>query len=709
MASSSFDLFQIQEKPSVTLCNPDLVQIYSLDACYATSIKLKWNAQSEISFSYPKFIGDIALDAFDYIEGKRIILVENIGYFIISDVQDDFDGSVPIKTVTALSIDSELVFKKLNLFSGTFKFYDTIITTGSPNLLGTIISLIPNWTIGNIDSSLINMYRTFNVSDTNIYQFLTTDVSVAYNCVFVFDYTNKIISVIPSSQAITPTIIFLSFENLLKNTQYKEITNEISTAFYCYGGNNLTIRDVNPLGTNVIYNFTYYKTTDWMSQSLINAINAWETKVNSYISIYDDYLFYLAAYNSQLLDQQSSLVQWQTNLSADQQVRAVRIAGGLDTTEIDAQIVADEQQISYYNLQIGITNAAITNLINVVTFVNNDLAFTNTNNFTNAQVLELNNFIFENVYKNDNIITTDTMTYAEIQAQSQQLYNSAIEVLGRAAIPRYQIIIDSVNFLALKEYQPFIDQLELGSQVTIDSGRGYFIDAVLLEYDYSFDDPEQFAIVLSNRKRLDDSSFIFTDLFGQNFSGNSNSSFNSSTWNDWLNTKPTIVGNVIAPDGATTYGVIAENVVGEINANNTLSITNTNVSTGVTNFQLDQHGATLRDATYISGSNIGVDGDLSMAGGGAIFFRKGIYIGGAGLAPGSNVITYEDLTSQVITAGSYFYVSGSFLVNSLRVYLNGLMQRQSINFSENPDVRSFSFYESVVAGDSMSVEYVGLT
>ena len=709
MANSSFDLFEIQEKPAVTLCNPDLVQIHSLDACYATSIKLKWNAQSEISFSYPKFINDIALDAFDYIEGKRIILVENIGYFIISDVQDDFDGSVPIKTVTALSMDSELVFKKLNLFSGTFKFYDTIITTGSPNLLGTIISLIPNWTIGNVDSSLINMYRTFNVSDTNIYQFLTTDVSVAYNCVFKFDYLSRTISVIPATQAVNETIIFLSFENLIKNTQYKEITSEISTCFYCYGGNNLTIRNVNPLGTNTIFNFTYYKTTDWMSQGLIDAINAWEIKVASYISTYNTLLVDLGGYNVYLLAQYSELARLQSILVADQQVRAVRVAAGLDTTEIDAKIVTDEYWVASQNVWISLTQASITSITSQLETINTALAFTNISNFTNQQLLELNNFIFENTYKNDNIITTDTMSFAEIQTQSQLLYNSAVEVLARAAIPRYQITVDSVNFLALKEYQPFIDQLELGDQIVVDSGRGYFIDATLLEYDYSFDDPEQFSIILSNRKRLDDSHFIFTDLFGQNFSGNSNSSFNSATWNDWMNTKPIIVGNVIAPDGATAYGVIAENVVGEINVNNTLSIKNTNTTTGISNLEVNQHGVVLRDATLISGSNTGVDGDLAIAGGGAIFFRRGIFIGGAGLAPGSNVITYEDLTSQVITAGSYFFVSGSFLVNSLRVYLNGLMQRQSINFSENPNVHSFSFYESVIAGDSMVVEYVGLT
>jgi hypothetical protein len=576
------------------------------------------------------------------------------------------------------------------------------------NLLGTLVSLIPNWTIGSVDSSLTSLYRTFNVSDTNIYQFLTTDVSTSYNCVFIFDYTSRTISAIQTNKAINETSIFLSFENLIKNTQYKEISSEISTCLYCYGGNNLTIRNVNPLGTNTIFNFTYYKTTNWMTQELINAINAWEAKIAFYTPTYNALLVDLAGYNVTLLAQQAALAELQTMLSADQQVRAVRIAAGLDTIEIDAKIDVDEQLIANQNILINITQTSITSITNQLATINIVLAFTNTGNFTSQQLLELNNFIFENTYKNDSIIITDTMSFSEIQVQSQQLYDSAVEVLARTAVPRYQITIDSVNFLALKDYQPFIDQLELGDQITVDSGRGYFIDATLLEYDYSFDDPEQFTITLSNRKRLDDSHFMFTDLFGQNFSGNTNSSFNSANWNDWMNSKPAILGNVVAPDGSTAYGVLSGNLVGTITASGSLTITNTNVSSGSSNIQIDKHGVTLRDATYISGSSFGADGDLSVAGGGIIFFRKGIYIGGIGLLPNSSIVTFEDLTNQVITNGSYFYTSGSFLTNSLRVFLNGLIQRRNINFSENPDIKSFTFNEVINVGDSLVIEYVDL-
>jgi len=707
MATQEFDYFSVQEKPAITLCNPDHSQLFSLGACYNTEVKLKWNAQSEISFEFPRTVDGTDLSAFDYLEGKRVILVDTLGYFIISGVQEDDDGSVPIKSITALSIDSELVYKKINVFSGTYKFYDS----GSgldDSLLGTIINLIPNWSLGSIDSSLVDLYRTFDISDSNVYQFLTTDVSNAYSCVFIFDYTDRTISAILSDQSPAETDIFLSKQNLVDKAQYKEIVGEITTAMYCYGGGDLTIRNVNPLGTNAIYDFTYYKTTEWMTQDLIDAITTWETKVTSYQSDYSGSVVLLATNQSTLLIQQARLAEYQSQLVSHQQVRDAMIQRdpNADTTEIDAQIVADQQNINNENVLIAATNATILSLQTALININLTLAFTNTANFTNAQYLELNNFIFENTYHNDNIIITDSMTPSEIQVQSMQLYNNAVDILAKAAIPRYQITIDAVNFFALQEFQPFIDQLTLGCQITVDTGKGYYIDAALLEYDYNYEDPTNFTITISNRQRLDDSHFIFTDLFGQTVQSSNTVKFNNNNWNDWLAIKPTVINSVITPSGGTAYGIVGANLAGTINAQSTLAIQNTNATTGSQNIYVDQYGITLRDASIYSGSNLGIDDDIVTAGGGAIYFRGGIYVGSTGLAPGSTVSTLEDLTG---TSGSYFSLSKVFLVGTLRVFINGILQRLGYTYSEGGDTQSFTTMENIPATDILEAEYISLS
>lgn len=505
-----FDFFNQMEKPSITLVNPERTQLFSLNACYDTQVKLRWNGQSEFLFSYPQHVDGIDLPAYDYLEGKREVLIERLGYFQIIDVVEDLDGIVGIKKVTCYSQDSELVYKKILHFTGTYSFNE---------IMSTVIGLAPEWSIGTIHNDLVNVYRTFDISDSNVYQFLTKDVVSAFNCFFVFGYFDKTISAYPINYPPLVTDIFLSFDNLIQNTKYTEITSEIATCLKCYGGNNLSIRYVNPLGTDSIYNFTYYKTIDWMDQDLIDAITVWENKLDGYKDLYAELVADLSESQTNLLTYQAELVDLETELAVYKEERAARLAQGLDVVDIDIKIDDVNLRISSKNTLITITKATVTSLTNRLANINNELSFKNPANFNGEQYGELQNFIYENTYENDNIIITESMTFPEIQSQSQQLYDMAQEILAKISMPRYQIEIESVNFLAIKEYEFFIEQLRMGDQITVDTGKGYYIDATCLEVDFSYDDPEEFTIILGNRQRLGDANFVFADLFSQRVTG----------------------------------------------------------------------------------------------------------------------------------------------------------------------------------------------
>lgn len=59
--------------------------------------------------------------------------------------------------------------------------------------------------------------------------------------------------------------------------------NEMQGVITCmevFGDKGLSIQDVNPLRSNYIYNFDYFKRTNWMYQEIINAIDAWENAVD---------------------------------------------------------------------------------------------------------------------------------------------------------------------------------------------------------------------------------------------------------------------------------------------------------------------------------------------------------------------------------------------------------------------------------------------
>jgi hypothetical protein len=528
----SFDYFEKYEVPSFILCNPNKDALYTMGFIRDTNLKLKYNALSEFSFIVPYQVDGVVVEYFDFIEYRRLIhisgLTEDLGYFIIVGVEDENDGKIRTKKVTAYSLEFELINKKISKLSGTYQFYDAI--SPDDTLLGTLIQYCPGWTIGTIDASLLTLFRTFDVSDMTIYNFLMTDCERTYQCVFTFDTVAKTINAEAVSSIGLDTDIFLSHDNLVKSTTIKTITDELCTALNVYGGGDLDIHLVNPLGTNTIYDFSYFMTTDWMSQSLITALTNWDNLVNINQPIYANKLTTLITANTTLITQQSELVTLQSELEVLEGILSVQIQQGLPTNETQALINAKQTQINNKNNQIVSTQATIALITQQLTDINDVLAFYNVVNFTPEQFAELGSFIIGNTYQDANFIQTDTMTTVEIQEMSQDLYDQAKIILDRLSQAKYTFDLEAVNFVFLKDFLVFTNQLELGCVVTVEIENDTYAYPMLLEIDLQYDDPTKFNLVFGNRLRLDDSAFIYSDLFSQAITSAVSNGFNSSVW-----------------------------------------------------------------------------------------------------------------------------------------------------------------------------------
>ena len=631
----TYNIFDQLETPGLILCNPNKAQIYPLGLAYGIKNTLRYNALSELEFDYARVEGSEAI--YDAIQGKMVVLVTDIGYYIIETVPETLEGSVPIKHVTCLSLEAEMLSRRLTGFAGTYEFSD---------LLDTVLNLIPTWTAGTIGTTLLGMYRTFDSNNSTIYNFVSTEMAKAYGCVFTFDSFTKTVSAIANVVPAANTNIYLSLDNLISRIEFKEITEEICTALYCYGGESLDIHPVNPLGTNVMYNFDYFKTTDWMSQGLIDALDAWEIKVALLQPTYADKLTELESFNANMLVLVSDMAELVDEYDSMINIKEVRLQQGLSVTAINAQISAQlvlitsagidistlqqsinfseitlreivhslffDSQISYGNFETDVENMgatianlkanwqtiyistslspgfdpallasetpAITNLMleaqennatllaylvagfstypasggelaTLDTYIDNEIDTLNSlyttlqtiipntsvtisideiktqliayldivtysANMTEAQYLELTAYIYENTYINSNIIITDIMTATERQQQSQQLYDQSLTVLERVAFPRYEFSGDFSNLIALKEFLPFTNELDLGKVITIGKDDNLTIEAVLLEIAITYDDPTNFGLTFSNSLRLDNSKFIYSDLLG---------------------------------------------------------------------------------------------------------------------------------------------------------------------------------------------------
>jgi len=653
----SFDQFGQPEIPYILLCNPNKDELFSLGLAYNTKLTKRFNAMSEFSFSFPKSIdgGQTTLEAYEYIQSKRLVLVEGYGYFQIVDPNEDLDGSVPIKNATCQSLEIELVSKRITSYGGTKPIWNILNPDGT--VLQDMIELAPNWSIGHVDTELLTLYRTFNVSDTNIYNFFVNDVSKAYECIFFFDTDNREINVYAVANATTETDIFVSFDNLISTGEFNEMSDEIVTAMSVYGGGTLNIRTVNPLGTDKIYDFSYYKNSGWMSSSLVSALTAWENLVDTQQLIYASGLTTIQTYNEEMLDLRATLATLNSEYLAIEAVQAVRIQAGIDYSDINAQLAAkqleidsQEDLIANKQSQIDVTTSELSAINTLVSF---------TTNFTTEQLLELDNYIFENTYKNENIIQTDSMTQVEIQEAAQNLYDQAQTVLARISQPRYEFSINSVNYTVLQNFEIFTEQTEVGALVTIEVKDDDFISTVLLEYEIEFQNPSTFKLTFSNRLRLDNGGFTYADLQGQVVKTGSAVSFDSLKWSNWENdykddvtrfitssldasvnnlisnsnqdititqnglrarqwngssyddkqmwmvnnmlafsddgfqTAKLALGEITLPSGGTGYGLVADVIVGRLLAGNTLTIAN-----GANNFVLDETGATLNNAKF---------------------------------------------------------------------------------------------------------------
>ena len=531
-----FDYFDQFEIPNISLANPDLTPLYNLGNIYNRSLKLRFNNLSEFSFTADKYQNGTLNPYYDYLDYRRIVTIDGLGHFMIVSKSEHNDGMSQYKEIGCQSIETELNFKKLSLFKGTYKFWD--LFDPEPTLLGYISQYLPGWTIGDVDDELNSLYRTFDISDTTIYSFLMNDVSQAYQCIFTFDYLTRTIEAHTVALATTQTDIYLSYDNLVENIKIDEVTEELVTALNVFGGGNLDIRTVNPLGTNTIYNFDHYKTSEWMSGSLITALTAWEDAIDVQQPIYAGLLTTLKNTNIDIIDKEAEISLLHTapypdGLDALLAVQSVRIQQGLPIDAVNALIVAKQAEITAREDELA-TLEAQKEATNVL-LANINTALSWDSNFTPALQEELSRFIIGSTYTNPNLVKNDLSTNVEIQETAQTLYDQAVTILAKISEPRYTFSIEAANFVFLKEFQAFITQLELGCVVTIEFDDGNHVYPALLGMDFSYDEPTQFKLIFSNRLRLDDAAFQFSDLFNQSVDSGVSTDFNSELWSSWIN------------------------------------------------------------------------------------------------------------------------------------------------------------------------------
>lgn len=545
-----FDALNRMEVPKLTLCNPGCEYVNGkltnaigiLTDHEAEEIVFNFNALSELNFRINKVTRGTEDDEFihnlyDSVQNRRLIYVEDIGFFSISDMTDGYSNGVYYKDVKAQSCESEIQQKMIPFIDdGTYRF-----STGgsSKGLLDSLVETIPFWSIGYVDAAIANRYRTFEDVDVtlNCLGFMLDKMQDAYECIFLFDIKNRLINVYDQGNYVVRTSIHLTKEDLINSIDITENADDLYTALTAVGSNDETISAINPIGSNTLYNFSYY--LDWMTLSLKSKVSEWQSLVNSYVDSY--YNLNLQYYS--LLNQKSNLQaevdridgqitmhnRCKDNLIANsgdkaivQQYNKVIVENGGDpisiTKDVNAIVKDIESRIKEYTTAKTTTT---TSLRNVETSISNQKskidAIHDTLNFskyfTAQQLQELENYIFEGSYTDEYIVITDDMDFNERFEQMKLMYDRTKEQLRKASMPTQEFRVDVENFIFEKNFKDFSSQLETGCLINVELKEGDVAPLFLSSMTINYDD-KSLSMTFGNRYNKFDAKSLFDKMLG---------------------------------------------------------------------------------------------------------------------------------------------------------------------------------------------------
>ena len=543
-----FDKLNRFEPPKIYLCNPGSKNVGGVISgafgiLMDTSdeeLVLNFNAISEFNFRVNRIRRDNKVDnSFAYnlyksVQNRRMIYLDDVGFFVITHVDTGFDGGNYYKDVHAESCEVEIQNKMVPFIAnGTYQF---------TKLLETVIATVPGWTIGEVDSNVAALYRTFeDVSDElNCLGFMLENMQDAYECIFTFNCVNRTINAFAQDNYIRQTNIHLTNDDLINSVEITEGADDLYTAISVFGGDELNIVAVNPLGTNVIYNFDYY--IPWMSVELRELVEDWKSAVSG---VSESYYLYNAQYYTKLGEQQNvqqEINRLDTQLTMYRRCRENVIANantlGVDeynaiiqnnegapivvsedikttTDSIDSLISSAQSQYTRANTSLQSINDSLALLEQSISDIRQSVAIPDyfEKNGSSSLVDELMNYIYEGSYTDEYIIVTDNMSYKEKFDQMKVLYDRAVKKLERISQPTQEFDIDVQNFLFVKEFEPFSDQLETGCLINVELDENDVAMLFLSNITVNYDD-ETLSLTFGNRFNRFDNKSLFDGALG---------------------------------------------------------------------------------------------------------------------------------------------------------------------------------------------------
>ena len=390
--------------------------------------EINYSDISTIQFTVPYKVNGMLNPLYSALTSFKVIYTDELGIYVLASPQKTGDGVSEIKKVMGYSL--EQMFKKKNLFleEGTYNFWNP--SDSKDTILGRVTELDPSWSVGYVAPRLVGCYRTFDQYDSDALSFCYGDAMEKYSCAFVFDVYKKEINVYDATKDAESLPIYLSYHNLVDSVEIEELSDDIATKIHMSGSEGLTIRDVNPMGTDYIVNLDYFlyngdldiKVAD-NDVMLADKVKEWQAAITANQTYYTGLASARASLTAQELRAQVDLTTMKgelDTLTAQQSITIQAIA--METTtegknkqqalldEINAKISSKKSEISSQETKIKSIDSDIEKYMSMMASINKQLSFEGY--FTEAERKILSPYMIEANLNDETFVVTDFDTSA---------------------------------------------------------------------------------------------------------------------------------------------------------------------------------------------------------------------------------------------------------------------------------------------------------
>lgn len=535
MAVQSFnlpvDFLNNLEKPIIYIAKKDKTFLGAVSIYDDLSLTFNLNAYQTASFKIYRDINGKKYEHYDDFQEDRLIMIQGISWYKIH-VETNIEDTGISKSITANSLECTLCNKRLIdfecntgeiLYDDYVKtiFYDPANPKGS--LLNRVLNVAPSWSVGHVDATLANKQRSFDIDDTDVYSFLTGDVSEAFNCLFVFDTFNQTINAYDLDNYGEDTSIYVSMDNLAQSMTETIDENSIITCYRVNGGDGIYINEVNPNSTNKIYNFEYYLPE--MEESIQNKVKAYNEKYQSLKPQYEEIMKRLGVQIGVIQDLETRLPDsldskdWtkygleflDSKVKSFKNIDEIYCAQGMNKPDsfnynLYQQNLEDLNNVTAeYNKRKSEVDSA-TDVYNSIIAERNAVQSQLDMNkwFTKDEWKTLDSYVVEETYSNDNYITTDNTTDTERFDIERQLFDVAWKDLSKKCRPQYQYSSTLSNVLTIPQFKGFLKYFQLGNFIRMATDYDTVIKLRLISFTVDYNDTGKIDVTFSDAIRVHD-------------------------------------------------------------------------------------------------------------------------------------------------------------------------------------------------------------